>query len=903
MDARPPSRGMNGSSSGAAVEGEFGTSGTPRINTARERELAAIREQLEENQRLLQESEKTWNERLKETEELARKREEQLKVLGLVSNTNELKEKAIRNPHLLNLNEDQQMSEKLVYFINAGTNKVGRIDAAEEQNIVVGGLGIMKEHCIITRREQTKVSEDGAKEVEAQSTHSYLFITPCRGAKVFVNAEPLDDEKEIELYHCDRLILGNSNVFRVVNPSARPENPTAEELAHESRFDWQCAMKELNTKQIQETLEAEAIAEKEKREIDARMKKMEEMMQMEQKLAEEKLGKQKEEWEEHVRSLNEQMKVKELEIKNQMQTEGDNDKKKLAEQLAQQESKLAEELVKAEILFEKKQQELVSRQKELELSLQKQMREAKVLESQKERERIERAKFDDLLLQSIPLVNEANSIADELQKQTLFTLRLITSGPAIAALAQKTETLEDEELTISNGIGAELKVEVNFQESGTFRSVMWDVEQFHANVYVMREMYQTFIEHNRLPTYADTWKDTYGDDCDPFYDPPRPQLIGKSFVFLRNLVFGCKINEMTSIFNHAGGNSGSLKCEITPTILSHEWQACQHRLVETCPEDVETLVLPTLATFIGSNLRLNIFIESLHGIPGKLCKNAYVSFKWSANSEEQLEPVEHKSAPTSSPSVDPQLNFNVVVEQAITPELVAFLQNSPLEFCVFGIVPSSNLNKVASRAVDLKSTSSTAELLYGDGSVQFYNADENGHNTLLSKKKSMRRRKGKAMDDESSDATLQQYREQLAVQEKTLAENTLELENKTQEVIMLEQYLEFERTQNTDLRSALESLERTNKLERPKTASKTRSRSQMDPMVNNPHILTDHFNMVSQRSFRADGSLGTATMSRITTYPAMGGASDVHSTIDSTIDSAIVPKKIEKPRKSECTVM
>lgn len=150
------------------------------------------------------------------------------------------------------------------------------------------------------------------------------------------------------------------------------------------------------------------------------------------------------------------------------------------------------------------------------------MREAKVLGSQKERERVERAKFDDQLLQSIPLVNEANSIADELQKETLFTLRLITCGPVPSALAGTAQTLEDEELAISNGISAELKVEVNFQEAGTFRSVMWDIEQFHANVYVMREMYQTFIEHNRSPAYVDTWKSIYGDDCDPFYDPLAP---------------------------------------------------------------------------------------------------------------------------------------------------------------------------------------------------------------------------------------------------------------------------------------------------------------------------------------------------------------------------------------------
>ncbi|KAG1707326.1 hypothetical protein DVH05_026518 [Phytophthora capsici] len=945
MDARPPSRGMGGSTG----DGELGGVGSPRINTARERELAAIREQLEENQRLLKESEKTWNERLKETEDLARRREEQLKVLGLVSNANELKEKAMTNPHLLNLNEDQQMSEKLVYFINTGPNKVGRIDADEEQNIVVGGLGIMKEHCVIMRKEQTE--EDTEKGIKREQ--SSLFIVACRGSKVFVNAEPLNEGQETELHHCDRLIMGNSNVFRVVIPSARPETSTAEGLANESRFDWQCAMKELNSKQAKSTMEAEANAEKEKLEMDARMRKMEEMMQAEQKLAEEKLGKQREEWELHVQALNEQMKEKELEIKTQMQTEGDNDKKKLAEQLAQQESKLAEELVKAEILFEKKQQELVERQKELEVSLQKQMREAKVLGSQKERERVERAKFDDLLLQSIPLVNEANSIADELQKQTLFTLRLITIGPTKSSLSGIAGTIEDEELCISNGIGAELKVEVNFQESGTFRSVMWDIEQFHANVYAMREMYQTYIEHNRLPTYVDTWKNTYGDDCDPFYDPPRPQLIGKSFVFLRNLVFGCKITETTSIFNHMGGTNGNLKCEITPTILSHEWQACQHRLVEICPADAQTLVLPTLSSFIGSNLRLNIFVESLRGIPGKLCKDAYVSFEW--NGEET---IEHKSEPTSSPSVDPQLDFQVVVEQLITHELVEFLQNSPLEFSVFGIVPSSNLNKVASHAVDLKSTSSTAELLDGDGSVQFYNADAFGRNTLL-KKKSMRRRKGKVKEDENLDATLQQYQEQLAVQEKTLAENTLELEHKSQEVVTLQQYLEFEQTQNADLRVALESLERTNKLlkakleqqilnestavavsepvqaklnppsdeppvptpkprERPKTASKRATvegvsvdspqdaalltkpieKQESDTLSSNEYrALAVNFDLIgSQRSVRAEGSLATATMSRITTYPAQAG-----DTTDSDVQT--VPKRIEKPRKSECTVM
>ncbi|RLN48789.1 hypothetical protein BBJ28_00008796 [Nothophytophthora sp. Chile5] len=806
--------------------------GAPPITTAREQELAVIREQLEENQRLLQESEKTWTERLKETEELSRKREEQLKVLGLVSNTNELKEKAMA---------DQQMSEKLVYFLHPGTNKIGRIDAAEEQNIVIGGLGIQKEHCVITRQElhDSVEKEEGPEHSDLGPGRIALVVKGVGEAKVFVNAKALKEGEEVELQHCDRLILGNSNIFRVkgsiaqrlaagggsltlfgwlwsvkqvVIPSARPENPTDAELAHESRFDWQCAMKELNSHQIKANLELEALAEKEKREMDARMKKMEEMMQKEQRLAEEKLARQRQEWEQQVLNLNEQMKTKELAIKTQMQSEGDEDKRRLAEHLAQQETKLAEELVKAEISFERKQQELVGRQKELEVSLHKQMREAQVLGHQKDRERMERAKFDDQLLHTIPLVNEANSIADELQKQTFFTLRLITSGPPPAALSSTCESFEDEEVAISHGIGAELKVEVNFQEAGTFRCVMWDVDQFNGNLYAMREMYQAFIEHNRSPSYQDAWKATYGDDCDPFYDSPRPQLIGKSFVFLRSLVFGCKIVETTPIFSHAGVNSGSLKCEISPTVLSHEWQACQHRLVETCPEDVGALQLPTLADFLGQNLRINIFVERLRGIPGKLCKDAYVSYRWGGGDGQEEAAEEHVSVPTSSPSVDPQLDFNVVIEQVITTELVAYMTNVPLEFHIYGIVPSSNLNKVASRAVDLKGASSRADLFDGDGSVQFFDADNNGRNTLLSKKKSMRRRKGKMASDEDAAALLEQCKEQLAVQEKTLAENTQELEHRTHEVTHLQQDLDSERSRNTDLRCSLENLERTNKL-------------------------------------------------------------------------------------------
>ncbi|GLD98629.1 hypothetical protein PINS_up007346 [Pythium insidiosum] len=50
-----------------------------------------------------------------------------------------------------------------------------------------------------------------------------------------------------------------------------------DDLSEESRFDWQFAMKELNSHELKVNLELEAQAEKEKQEMDAKIKRMEEM--------------------------------------------------------------------------------------------------------------------------------------------------------------------------------------------------------------------------------------------------------------------------------------------------------------------------------------------------------------------------------------------------------------------------------------------------------------------------------------------------------------------------------------------------------------------------------------------------------------------------------------------------
>lgn len=116
------------------------------------------------------------------------------------------------------------MSEKLLYFLNVGVSKVGRIDADEEQSIVIGGLGIVKEHCVISRTQLKKSApvdsavDDPNRQSDTTSSEACcdsVTIRALQGARVYVNAKLVNEGEEAELRHCDRLVLGNANVFRV----------------------------------------------------------------------------------------------------------------------------------------------------------------------------------------------------------------------------------------------------------------------------------------------------------------------------------------------------------------------------------------------------------------------------------------------------------------------------------------------------------------------------------------------------------------------------------------------------------------------------------------------------------------------------------------------------------------
>lgn len=75
-------------------------------------------EQIAENERLLQEQSKSWEERLAEAQMLSRQREADLAKMGVhigdQSDRAAIEEQAQTTPHLVNLNEDPALSGKLM---------------------------------------------------------------------------------------------------------------------------------------------------------------------------------------------------------------------------------------------------------------------------------------------------------------------------------------------------------------------------------------------------------------------------------------------------------------------------------------------------------------------------------------------------------------------------------------------------------------------------------------------------------------------------------------------------------------------------------------------------------------------------------------------------------------------
>ncbi|NWV40622.1 KIF14 protein, partial [Grantiella picta] len=440
------------------------------LNTDREKyrrylqEITSLRVELHQQERNMAEMQRAWKEKLEQAEKRKLEDIKELQKAGIAFKMDN------HLPNLVNLNEDPQLSEVLLYMIKEGETTVGRCTPNSKHDIQLSGVLIADDHCVI------------------KNTVGKVSIIPLKEAKTYVNGKCILDPTV--LHHGDRVILGGDHYFRFNHPAEvqKVKTPSCGTTClHDGPKDFEFAKNELLIAQRTQ-LESEI--------EEARLKAKEEMMQSVQiakEMVQQELTSQKEAYESKIKSL--EAEVREESRKKQIQ---ELNNQKATTKI--QELEKAKKNLELELQFNKRRLEMetLATKQALEDHT---IRHAKILEAlEAEKQKIadeiqtlqknhgsgNKPMMIPLNWKSLKLsvmIKEANTISKELGKNTVFCRHDKIDG--------KTGTVSCIQVQVRN-----IKLGI---------TTFWSLEKFECKLAAMKELYESNDRNNAV--------------VDVFYDP------------------------------------------------------------------------------------------------------------------------------------------------------------------------------------------------------------------------------------------------------------------------------------------------------------------------------------------------------------------------------------------------
>ncbi|XP_048396021.2 kinesin-like protein KIF14 isoform X2 [Stegostoma tigrinum] len=435
---------------------------------ASQKEIKALKLKLNQQEKEMAEAQRRWRERLDEAEKRKLEEARELQKAGITFKVdNSL-------PNLVNLNEDPQISEMLLYMIKEGQTRVGKQRPNSKHDIQLSGALIADDHCVI------------------QSLNGTVSIAPIGEANTYVNGNLIAES--IVLHHGDRVIMGGDHYFKFNHPlevqSGRASSGSA--LFGDGPKDFEFAKNELLQAQ-HARLEVEI--------EEARLQAKKEMMQgiqVAKEMAQKELSSQKSLYENKIKVLEKEL-MKESQ-KNIQIEELQNVRKQLKQEM--QVNRQLEQMVA--VNRKRLELEALATRQALEDHNIRHVKFLDALEAEKrkmtkdlERMQEERRKRqetqnsasckDNSYWRSMKLsmmIQEANTISINLRKHTVFCRH-------------------EESNNENKNIQTPARVQVKNTKLGI--STFWSLEKFECKLIAMRELYQQ--------------GDTHPGDDDLFYDP------------------------------------------------------------------------------------------------------------------------------------------------------------------------------------------------------------------------------------------------------------------------------------------------------------------------------------------------------------------------------------------------
>ncbi|KAL0609096.1 Kinesin-like protein KIF14 [Plecturocebus cupreus] len=410
-------------------------------------EITSLRMKLHQQERDMAEMQRVWKEKFEQAEKRKLQETKELQKAGITFQMDN------HLPNLVNLNEDPQLSEMLLYMIKEGTTTVGKYKPNSSHDIQLSGVLIADDHCTIKNFDGT------------------VSIIPVGEAKTYINGKHILELTV--LHHGDRVILGGDHYFRFNHPGEvqKGKRPSRRDtLISEGPKDFEFAKNELLMAQRSQ-LEAEI--------KEAQVKAKEEMMQgiqIAKEMAQQELSSQKAAYESKIKAL-------EAELREESQ------RKKMQEINNQKANHKIEELEKAKHHLE--QEIYVNKMRlEMETLATKQaledhsIRHARILEAlETEKQKI--AKEVQILQQ-----NRSN-------RDKTFTMQTTWNSMKLSMMIQKANAISSKLKTyfvfgrhdVSDKSSSDTSIRVRNLKLGI--STFWSLEKFESKLAAMKELYES----------------------------------------------------------------------------------------------------------------------------------------------------------------------------------------------------------------------------------------------------------------------------------------------------------------------------------------------------------------------------------------------------------------------------
>ncbi|KAK7889810.1 hypothetical protein WMY93_025370 [Mugilogobius chulae] len=473
-----------------------------------QQEIVALRNKLCQQEREIMEANKAWREKLKEAEIRKRDESKELQKAGVTFKVdNSL-------PNLVNLNEDPQLSEMLLYMIQEGQTTVGRNKSTHD--IQLTGALIADQHCVINNSNGT------------------VSITPMENAKTFVNGNLISES--VVLHHGDRVILGGEHYFRFNHPAEVQSGKRVScwTGAGDGHKDFEFAKNELLAAQ-----RAQLDAEIEEANLKVK-KEMMQVVQIAKDVAQKELLDQKELYEVRIQRLE-----RELHAESDRKRQQEEDQQKIACQM--QDLKTAKLELEREVDTQRKRLRLHMEAQAMEEHGFSRCKLLQVLEEEskkinRELEEMQKKRVNQSLKNSSSkwdtmklslMIEEANKISAKLRKNTVFS---------------RHESCENDPGGLS----------VRVQNTKLGISTFWSLEKFENNMAVMRELEQedyTSKDDNVFYDPDDEWEQDISASSTSSFSRRRSRSLLKS-KRISGKLYEIRVHPIQSLHNGSSQNAG-----------------------------------------------------------------------------------------------------------------------------------------------------------------------------------------------------------------------------------------------------------------------------------------------------------------------------------------------------------